>query len=222
MKKIGVLIADDHAVVRDGIRQILGTAPDMQVLGEAANGREALQEIRTLQPDVLLLDISMPELNGLEAIYLIREASPATQVVVLTMYSKESYVRHFLAAGARGYVLKASPSRDILEAIRAASRKEYFLSAALQESVVAGYLKPQYDAPCVRGYDLLTEREQQVFRLIAQGESSRQIAECLCISVKTVEKHRTNIMNKLALHDRFGLLKYAIKIGVVDTELWNE
>jgi len=222
MKKIRVLITDDHAIVRDGIRQILGNQPDMQVVGEAANGQEALSQARTLRPDVLLLDISMPKVSGLEAIHLIREASPDSAVVVLSMYGKEGYVRQSLAAGARGYVLKASPSRDILEAIRAADRKEYFLSAELQADVIAGYLKPQTAAPCIRGYDLLTEREQQIFRLIAQGDSSRQIADFLCISVKTVEKHRTNIMNKLGVHDRFELLKYAIKIGVVDPELWKE
>ncbi len=222
MEKISVLIIDDHAIVRDGIKQILGNQLDMEVVGEAANGKEALEKTKALRPDVALLDISMPEVSGLEVIQLIREAAPKTQVVILSMYSKDSYVRQVLASGAIGYVLKASPSKDILEAIRAAHRKEYFLSAHLKADVIANYLKNQATVPGTRGYDLLTEREQQVFRLVAQGGSTKQIADFLCVSVKTVEKHRTNVMNKLAIHDRFELLKYAVKIGIVDPEIWKE
>ncbi len=222
MKKIRILIADDHAIVRDGLRQLLNSQADMEVSGEAEDGREALKKVKTLRPDVILLDIAMPRLSGLEVISLIREASIATQVVVLSMHAKETYVQQVLASGALGYVLKASPSTDILEAIRTAHRGEYFLSSRLKAEVIGQYLKTRPAAVAVRGYELLTEREQQVFRLVAQGHSTAQIAEVLCVSAKTVEKHRTSLMNKLGVHDRMELLKYAIKIGVVDPELWED
>ncbi len=222
MKKIRILIADDHAIVRDGLRQLLNSQADMEVTGEAEDGREALKKVKTLRPDVILLDIAMPRLSGLEVISLIREASTATQVVVLSMHAKETYVQQVLASGALGYVLKASPSTDILEAIRTAHRGEYFLSSRLKAEVIGQYLKTRPAAVAVRGYELLTEREQQVFRLVAQGHSTAQIAEILCVSAKTVEKHRTSLMNKLGVHDRMELLKYAIKIGVVDPELWED
>ncbi|MGC9976852.1 MAG: response regulator transcription factor, partial [Syntrophales bacterium] len=160
--------------------------------------------------------------SGLEVISLIREASNATQVVVLSMHTKETYVQQVLASGALGYVLKASPSTDILEAIRAARRGEYFLSSRLKAEVIGQYLKTRLAPVAVRGYELLTEREQQVFRLVAQGHSTNEIADILYVCAKTVEKHRTSLMNKLGVHDRMELLKYAIKIGVVDPDLWED
>ena len=222
MNKIKVLIADDHAIVREGLRQLLNGQRDMEVAGEAEDGRQALEKVKSFHPDVILLDIAMPHLNGLEVISLIKEAAPETQVVVLSMHSKETYVQQVLSSGALGYVLKASPSTDILEAIRMAHRDEYFLSSRLKAEVICKYLKTKRSAPALRGYDLLTEREQQVFRLVAQGHSTSRIADILCVSPKTVEKHRTSLMNKLGVHDRLELLKYAIKIGIVDPELWED
>ena len=222
MNKIKVLIADDHAIVREGLRQLLNGQADMEVAGEAEDGRQALEKVKSLHPDVILLDIAMPHLSGLEVISLIREAAPETQVVVLSMHSKETYVQQVLSSGALGYVLKASPSTDILEAIRMAHRDEYFLSSRLKAEVIGKYLKTKRSTPALRGYDLLTEREQQVFRLVAQGHSTSRIADILCVSPKTVEKHRTSLMNKLGVHDRLELLKYAIKIGIVDPELWED
>jgi two-component system response regulator NreC len=222
MNKIKVLIADDHAIVREGLRQLLNGQTDMEVAGEAEDGRQALEKVKSLHPDVILLDIAMPHLSGLEVISLIREAAPETQVVVLSMHSKETYVQQVLSSGALGYVLKASPSTDILEAIRMAHRNEYFLSSRLKAEVIGKYLKTKRSTPALRGYDLLTEREQQVFRLVAQGHSTSRIADILCVSPKTVEKHRTSLMNKLGVHDRLELLKYAIKIGIVDPELWED
>ena len=222
MNKIRVLIADDHAIVREGLRQLLNGQTDMVVAGEAEDGRQALEKVKSLHPDVILLDIAMPHLSGLEVISLIREAAPETQVVVLSMHSKETYVQQVLSSGALGYVLKASPSTDILEAIRMAHRDEYFLSSRLKAEVIGKYLKTKRSTPALRGYDLLTEREQQVFRLVAQGHSTSRIADILCVSPKTVEKHRTSLMNKLGVHDRLELLKYAIKIGIVDPELWED
>jgi two-component system response regulator NreC len=222
MKKIRVLIADDHAIVRDGLQQLLKNRQDMEVAGEAEDGHQALERAKALRPDVVLLDIAMPRLSGIEVIGLIRSAVPDSQVVVLSMHAKETYVQQALAAGALGYVLKASPSQDILDAIKAAQRGEYFLSSRLQAEVIGKYLKAQQSVPSVRSYDLLSEREQQVFRLVAQGRSTNQIADILCVSPKTVEKHRTSLMNKLNVHDRLELLKYAIKIGIVDPDLWED
>ncbi|HOW57289.1 MAG TPA: response regulator transcription factor [Smithellaceae bacterium] len=220
MSKIKILIADDHAIVRAGLRQILSEQKDFEVAGEAEDGKEALEKVKALHPDVALLDIAMPKLSGLEAISLIKESAPKTQIVVLSMHSKETYIQQVLAAGALGYVLKASPSSDLLEAIRAACRGEYFLSSKLRTDVICAYAKRQKSPPTVGGYDLLSEREQQVFRLVAQGYSTGQIGDFLCVSPKTIEKHRTSIMHKLGVHDRIGLMKYAIKIGVVDPALW--
>ncbi|MDQ5986178.1 MAG: Oxygen regulatory protein NreC [Syntrophus sp. SKADARSKE-3] len=222
MKKIRVLIADDHAIVRDGLQQLLNNQQDMEVAGEAEDGHQALEKAKTLRPDVVLLDIAMPRLGGIEVTGLIREAVPDSQIVVLSMHAKETYVQQALAAGALGYVLKASLSQDILDAIRSAWRGEYFLSSRLQAEVIGKYLKAQQGAPSVRSYDLLSEREQQVFRFVAQGRSTNQIADILCVSPKTVEKHRTSLMNKLNVHDRLDLLKYAIKIGIVDPDLWED
>lgn len=222
MSTIKILIADDHTIVRDGLRQILSDQKDFAVIGEAEDGKQALEKVKKLHPDVILLDIAMPKLNGLEVIGLIKELGLKTQIVVLSMHSKETYVQQVLAAGALGYVLKASPSSDIREAIRAAHRGEYFLSSNLRTEVISAYAKLRKSSPALGGYDLLSEREQQVFRLVAQGNSTGQIGEILCVSPKTVEKHRTSIMNKLGVHDRLGLMKYAIKIGVVDPALWED
>lgn len=222
MGKIKILIADDHAIVRDGLRQLLSEQTDMEVAGEAQDGKQALEKVRSLHPDVALLDVAMPQLTGLELISLIKESAPKTQIVILSMHTKETYIQQALAAGALGYVLKASPSTDILEAIRAAHRKEYFLSSKLRTEVIGAYAKHKKKSPAATGYDLLSEREQQVFRLVAQGNSTGQIGEILCVSPKTVEKHRTSIMSKLGVHDRLGLMKYAIKIGVVDPDLWED
>ena len=217
-----ILIADDHAIVREGLRQLLNSQRDMEVAGEAQDGREALEKAKSLRPDVTILDIAMPSLSGLEAVRLIKEAVPHTQIVILSMHEKEAYVHQVFASGALAYVLKASPSTDVLAAIRAAHRGEYFLSSKIKAEVIGRYLESRKEKPAVRGYDLLSEREQQVFRLMVEGNSTNQIADVLCVSPKTVEKHRGNVMNKLGIHDLVALVKYAIKIGIIDPELWEE
>jgi two-component system response regulator NreC len=194
----------------------------MEVAGEAQDGREALEKAKSLRPDVTILDIAMPGLSGLEAVRLVKEAVPHTQIVVLSMHEKEAYVHQAFASGALAYVLKASPSTDVLEAIRTAHRGEYFLSSKIKAEVIGRYLESRKEKPAVRGYDLLSEREQQVFRLMVEGNSTNQIADVLCVSPKTVEKHRGNVMNKLDIHDLVALVKYAIKIGIIDPELWEE
>ena len=221
MKTIQILIADDHAIVRGGIQQLLKKEPGMEVIGEATDGLEALKRVKTLHPDVVLLDIAMPNLNGLETIGLLKEACENCEVVVLSMHANESYVQQVLKSGALGYVLKASPSTDIITAIRAASRKEYFLSSKIKANVIDAYLKTSKSEPAVKGYDLLSNREQQVFRLVVQGSSTKKIADILCVSPKTIEKHRSSISSKLGVHGRLEMLKYAIKIGIVNPDLWN-
>ncbi len=221
MNQIKVLIADDHAIVRDGIKQLLVPLTDIVIIGEAIDGLQAFEKAKELSPDVILLDIAMPNLNGLEAIGLIKEALPESQIVVLSMHANESYVQQVLKSGAMGYVLKASPSTDIVDAIRAASSNEYYLSSKIRANVIESYLKTKKNKPTAIGYDLLSEREQQVFRLVVQGTSTKEIADLLCVSPKTIEKHRSSISSKLGVHGRLEMLKYAIKIGIVNPELWD-
>jgi len=220
--KIRVLIADDHDIVREGLRQLLDRHTEFKVTGEAVNGSQALKKVRSLRPDVTLLDIAMPKLNGLEAIGLMKTAVPESQVVVLSLHARESYVHQALQAGALGYVLKASPSSDIINALHAAHKGEYFLSSKIKADVIGAYLKAKENVPTVRGYDLLSEREQQVFRLVVEGKSTREIADILCVSPKTIEKHRSKVSAKLGVHGRLEMLKYAIKIGIVHPDLWED
>jgi two-component system response regulator NreC len=216
-----IMVADDHAIVREGLRQLLNSQQDMEVVGEAEDGRKALEKAKSLRPDVALLDIAMPGLSGLEAVRLIKQAVPDTQIVVLSMHEKEAYVHQAFASGALAYVLKASPRSDVLDAIRAVHRGEYFLSSKIRAEVISTYLQAQREKPPVRGYDLLSEREQQVFRLVVEGNSTNQIADLLCVSPKTAEKHRANVMKKLDIHDLVSMVKYAVKIGIIDPELWK-
>ena len=217
-----ILVADDHAVVREGLKQLLAGQPDMDVVGEAQDGQEALEKAKALRPDVTLLDIAMPRLSGLDAVRLIKEAVPETQIVVLSMYEKEAFVHQVFNSGALGYVLKAASSSDVIEAVRAAHRGEYFLSSKIRAEVIGTYLESRKEKPSVRGYDLLSDREQQVFRLVVEGNSTAKIADILCVSPKTVEKHRANVMKKLGVGDLLAMVKYAIKIGVIDPELWKD
>lgn len=220
--KIKVMIADDHEVVREGLRKLLEEQADMEVVGEAQDGMQIVKKVKSIAPDVALIDIAMPQLSGLEAVRLIKEAAPGTQVVLLSMHEKDAYVHQALSSGALGYVLKASPTSDVLEAIRTAHRGEYFLSSKINTQIISTYLKNQKETTTLRGYDLLSEREQQVFRLLVEGRSTSEIADVLYISSKTVEKHRANIMKKLDIHNMVAMVKYAIKIGIIGPELWED
>jgi DNA-binding NarL/FixJ family response regulator len=219
---IKVLIADDHAIVRAGIRQLAVSQTDMEIVGEAEDGTEALEKARSLCPDVVVLDIAMPRLNGLEGLRLIKQAVPDTQIVIFSMHGKENYVHQALSSGAFGYVLKASPSSEVFEAIRAAYQKKYFLSPRVAGEVIVSYLKYRDRPLPVQGYELLSEREKQVFHLVVEGNSTRQMADLLCLSPKTVEKHRSNLMKKLGITDSLEMIKYAVKTGLADPELWEE
>ena len=216
-KKIRVLVAEDHAVVREGIRLILESQPDMEVIGEAADGREALEKTRELHPDVVLMDIGMPEMNGLEATRQIKRSLPETQILALTVHEQGDYLFRMLEAGASGYVLKGAPSSDLLAALRAASRGEVHLHPSLTTRLVGDYVRRLKRGEATDSYDRLTEREKDVLMLLAEGLTNQQIATRLVISASTVETHRIHIMEKLGLRNRTDLIKYAIRHGLIDT-----
>lgn len=215
MDKIQVLLADDHTILRDGIRALLEEEPDMKVIAEAEDGRTAVELARKYQPDVILMDIAMPLLNGLEATRQINRESPETKVLVLTMYEDEEYIRQFLAAGALGYVLKYAAASELLGAIRAVHHGEAVLSPAVTRLVIEEYLRWANVQP-ENTPNGLTPREREVLQLIAEGYTNKQIAEILTISVKTVQAHRANLMHKLDLHDRAELIKYAIQKKIIE------
>lgn len=221
MSVIKVLIADDHPILREGVRRLLEAESDIIVAGEAADGREALKKLEKLQADVVLLDISMPGMSGLEATRTIRQMHPETQVVVLSMHEKAIYVNRMLQAGALGYLLKGSAVPHIAKAIRAVHQGEYYLCPRIRTDVITNFLKGRKEGTPVRQYDLLSDREQQVFRLLAEGHSTGEIAEMLCVSPKTVEKHRVNVMKKLGFKNVVEMVKYAISIGVIDVDFWE-
>jgi len=215
MSKIRVLLADDHTILRDGIRALLDDQDDMEVVGEAEDGQSTVKMVAHLQPDVVVMDIAMPLLNGLEATRQIQRDYPQVKVLILTMHENEEYIRQVLAAGALGYVLKDAAARDLIGAIRAVNRGEAVLSPAITRLVIEDYLR-WGDIRPEDATNGLTSREREVLQLIAEGYTNKEIAEILCLSVKTIQSHRTNLMSKLDLHDRGELIKYAIQKKIID------
>ncbi|UCD98503.1 MAG: response regulator transcription factor [Chloroflexota bacterium] len=215
MNKIRVLLADDHTILRDGIRALLEDQDDMEVIGEAEDGISTVKMAATLNPDVVVMDIAMPLLNGLEATRQIQRDHPDIKVLILTMHENEEYIRQVLAAGALGYVLKDAAARDLLGAIRAVYQGEAVLSPAITRLVIEDYLR-WGDINQAETTNGLTPREREVLQLIAEGYTNKEIAGILNLSVKTIQSHRTNLMNKLDLHDRGELIKYAIQKKIID------
>jgi two-component system response regulator NreC len=217
VSKIRVLIVDDHGIVRAGIRSLLEDQADIEVVGEAGSGWKAVELALRLQPDVVLMDIAMGDLSGLEATQEIRERAPDVNVLALTMHDREEYFFAMLRAGALGYVLKESEPDELLAAIRAVHRGEAFLSPAVTKAVLEDYLTQRTEQAQPHS-DSLTLREQEVLRLAAEGKTTREIAEMLHLSVKTVEKHRASMMHKLGLQSLPDLIKYAIRKGLIEVD----
>ena len=210
-KQTRILLADDHAVVRHGFRMILDAQPDFEVVGEVANGREAVEQATALQPDVVIMDVTMPELNGIEATRRIAEVAPRARVLALSMHRDSVYVREILRAGARGYLLKDSSEGDLVFAVRAIAAGEGYLSPAVSEAVLTDYRKH-----VTNPIDLLTSREREVLQLIAEGKTNKEIATGLNLSVYTIEAHRGKIMEKLNLHSTGELVRFSLRNGLID------
>lgn len=208
---IRVVVADDHHLVRQGIRALIEQADDMQVVGEAEDGYAAAEMAGQLKPDVLVLDIAMPQLNGIQAIDRIRSASAGTKVVILSMYSDYVLLQQALQAGARGYLLKDAVTEELLLAIRAANRGATYLSPVVSEKLLGDVLNPHPETESIDPYSVLTPRELEILQLISEGYTNNNIAKMMHISVKTVERHRTNLMAKLGVHNLVELVRYAIK-----------
>jgi len=215
MNQIRVLLVDDHAILREGLRARLELEPDLQVVGEAEDGRAAVEQARQLHPDVVVMDISMPLLNGIEATRQIKCLPDKIEVLVLSMHDDEGYIRQALTAGALGYILKDADARELIDAIRAINKGEAVLSSAITRLVIEDYLRFGEIRPTDEN-DCLTPREREVMQLIAEGYTNKQIAKMLNISIKTVQVHRTNMMKKLDLHDRGELIKYAIQKKIIE------
>ncbi|MEZ4593193.1 MAG: response regulator transcription factor [Chloroflexota bacterium] len=218
MTKIKLVLADDHAVVRSGLRMLLQAQPDMEIVGEAESGKEALALVRSLQPDVILMDIQMPGMNGIEATRQIKEAGADTAVLALTMHEDDQYFFEMLQAGASGYLPKRAAPDELVQAIRTVSRGEVFLFPSLATRLVQSYLGGEAGGDTEALVGELTPREQEVLVLIAEGMTNPEIADKLVISVKTVDRHRENIMRKLNLHSRIELVKYALRHGLIGLE----
>ena len=210
---IRILIVDDHAVLRAGLRMLLEAEPDMEVVGEAEDGAEGLKRILELVPDVVLLDVTMPDMDGLEVLRRIRDGSPQTRVLMLTMHDDEGYLREALAAGSSGYVLKRAADIELLSAIRAVHRGGTYLHAAHTKVLFEDRTEQQGSQPAEEPEPRLSPREEEVFRLVVLGYTNQQAADRLYLSVKTVDRHCANLMTKLDIHDRVGLARFAIREG---------
>lgn len=216
--KIRLMLADDHVVVRSGLRMLLQAHSDIEIVGEAENGREAIEKVKVLHPDVILMDVQMPDINGIQATKRIKEVSPATAVLALTMHEDDHYFFEMLHAGASGYVPKRAAPDELVNAVRAVNEGGVFLYPSLQKRLVKDYLQRAESGDHLMVQDDLTPRELEVLTLIAEGLTNPEIAEELVISVKTVDRHRENIMRKLNLHSRIDLVKYAIKMGLIELD----
>jgi len=216
MQKIKVLVVDDHPIVRDGICVLLAVVGDIEVVAEAANGREAIELVKELQPDVVLMDIAMPIMGGLEATRRICREFPKTKVLILTQYDDKEYVFPVIEAGASGFISKAAASSELPTGIRSVYRGDSYLSPSVAKLLVEGYRRGVSGRVSHDPYEQLTDRERDVLKLLAEGYSTQKIADMLVLSRKTVEGHKTNLMAKLGLHNRTELIKYALRKGIIN------
>ena len=215
MKKLRILLADDHIVMRTGLRALLERQPTLEVVGESENGRETIELVASLRPDVVVMDIGMPVLNGIEATKRIATEYPTTAVVILSMHADESYVMRALKAGARGYLLKDSAPSDLISAVQTVSQNKSFFSPKVSRILAEDYVRVLKQKGAVDSYDLLTSREREILQLLAEGRANKEVAAKLNISPYTVETHRSHILEKLNLHNPAELILYAVRKGII-------
>jgi two-component system response regulator NreC len=210
-----ILLADDHGVVRQGLRAVLARDASFEVIGESGDGREAVRLADALQPDIVIMDISMPQLNGIEAAKQIVKANPRTHIIILSMHSDETYLMRALQAGVKGYLLKESAEEDLIRAVRMVAQGKPFFSPAVTSALLADYMRDMQQRNLRDSYDLLTEREKEVLQLLAEGKSNKEAATVLDLSTNTVETHRTNLMQKLGLHNTAEIVLYAVRKKII-------
>ncbi len=215
MSSTRVLIADDHPLIRSGLRSLLSREREFEVVGEAADGYQALELVEQLKPDIIMLDVSMPRLNGIDVARKISETAPSTRVIIVSIHSDEGYVLRALRAGAKGYLLKASPEGDILNAVRTVAAGHAYLSPEMSRLLVEEYVREMRERGVEDSYDLLSIREKEILQLLVSGSSNRQIADMIHVSVATVETHRSNILQKLGIHSLPELILYAVRKGLL-------
>jgi DNA-binding NarL/FixJ family response regulator len=216
--KYRIVIAEDHTILREGLRSLLSSSSDFEVVGEAEDGREAIRCVEKLKPDLILTDLSMPRMNGMEAIREIKKQSPKTKILVLTVHKTEEYILATLKAGADGYLLKDSTHTELMMAVKSVMSGRHYISPGVSEKVIEGYIEGRKTLKPRTSWETLTQREREILKLIAEGYRNKEIADDLCISVKTVEKHRANLMEKLNLHNVQALTAFAIGKGLVSRE----
>jgi len=214
--RVRIVLADDHTILREGLRALLSADPNFDIVGEAEDGREAVRCVEKLGPDLLLMDLSMPRMSGMDAISEIKKRFPETKIIALTVHKTEEYLLTTLQAGVDGYVLKDATCDELVMAIHNVMAGKPYLSPGISEKVIEGYLEGKEDSLSVSSWQKLSQREREVSKLIAKGYKNKEIAEDLCISLKTVEKHRANLMKKLDLHNAAGLTVYAVERGLVN------
>jgi len=217
-RTINIFLADDHTIVRQGLAKLIEAEPNFKVIGEAQNGRQAVSQVERLNPDIVIMDIAMPLLNGIEATRQIKKLCPQTKVIILSMHSHDRYISELISIGASGYLLKDSTGAEIIKAISAAMKGDVYLSPSISRRVVEDYLTLKKTSSREDLYTKLSNREREVFQMIAEGHSTKEISDILCVSPSTVKTHRANIMEKLQIDNISQLIQFAIRLGIVDVQ----
>jgi len=217
-KTIKIFLADDHTIVRQGLAKLLEAEPGFEVIGEAEDGREAVNRVQTMLPDVVIMDIAMPMLNGIEATRQIKKTLPQIKIIILSMHSHDRYISELIGLGASGYLLKDASGGEIVKAVAAAVKGDVYLSPSISRRVIDDYLTLKKTSSQEDLYTKLSNREREVFQMIAEGHSTKKIADILCVSPSTVKTHRANIMDKLQLENISRLIQFAIRLGIVDVQ----